>query len=204
MISFTVVYSNAPCLGVHAFTTTFTIAESGGAGTDAYPNDNTAQVWPGVPDLAVLDFSVDPLPPEPGKPVTFTVVLENQGTAMAQNPTPTGAGFWVDIFIAPAPSCPWERYSEKDIFAEVLPLPPGVQYTLTIPYTFTQQEIREEIQAFYVKVDNYAEPVRGEGDRIIGWTDLWGLVPESNEMNNLGGPIHPGIYRAYLPLAMKE
>ncbi|NIV39534.1 MAG: DUF11 domain-containing protein [Anaerolineae bacterium] len=203
-ISFTVVYTNTPCLGVHAFTTTFAIAESRGAGRDAFPDDNIAAVWPGVPDLAVLDFSVDPLPPEPGEPVTFTVVLENQGTAVAQNPTPTGAGFWVDVFIAPAPSCPWERYSEKNIFAEVPPLPPGAQHILTIPYTFTQQEIRNEIQAFFVKVDNYAEPVYDHGGRIIGWTDLWGLVPESNEMNNLGGPIHPGIYRGYLPLAMKD
>jgi hypothetical protein len=75
---------------------------------------------------------------------------------------------------------------------------------VTIPYTFTQQEVMKEIQAFYVKADNYAEPVYDQGGRIIGWTDLWGLVPESNEMNNLGGPIHPGIYRVYLPLAMKE
>jgi len=204
MITFTIAYTDAPCAGAREFTTTFTIAESGDTGVDAYPADNTVDVWTGVPDLAVVDFSVEPLPPEPNEPVTFTVVLENQGTAVAQNPAPTGAGFWVDIFIAPAPSCPWKRYSEKEIFAEVFPLSPGVQYTLTIPYTFTAQEIREQIQAFYVKVDNYAEPVRDEGDRIIGWTDLWGLVPESDEMNNLGGPIDPGIHRVYLPLALKE
>jgi hypothetical protein len=139
------------------------------------------------------------------QPVTFTVVIENQGTGMAWNPD-NQAGFYLDVFIAPVPSYPWEGYTEKDIFARVPPLAAGEKRTIVItqtgtysqPIRFTEQEITTQIQGFYVKVDNFAQPIY-EGNRLIGWTRLYGIVPESNEMNNLGQPIALGLQRLYLP-----
>lgn len=211
-IPFTVVYPDQSQIGAPEFNTPFTIAESGSAGGDANPGDNTAYVYIGVPDLVVTNWAVDPWPLQPDVLVTFTIVLMNQGTGWAWNPA-NHAGFWVDVFITPVASYPWERYSEKDIWAGAPALAPGAEYTLVItltgtskqPIQFSEQEIWEEIEEFYVKVDNYAEPVENEEGRIIGWTSLYGLVPEYDEMNNLGMPINPdsGLYHIYLPLTCR-
>jgi hypothetical protein len=162
-----------------------------------------------VPDLIVTDFTVEPFPLQADVPVTFTILLENQGAGMAWNPD-NETGFYVDVFTAPVASYPWERNSEKDIYDIVLPLGPGLQHTLVITLTgpwadpreriqFSEQEV-EEIDMFYVKVDNFAEPMFDEEGRFIGWTRLYGIVPEYNEMNNL---FNPWSYYAYLPLVFR-
>jgi len=202
---FAVGYPDQPQIGAPEFNTPFVIGESGSSG-DANPGDNSAYVYIGVPDLIVADFTVEPIPLESNQPVTFTIVVENQGTGMAWNPD-NGGGFWVDVFIAPVASYPWERYSEKNIFASVPPLAPGLQYTLVITYGgFSEHEISEEIEQFYAKVDNYAEPIFVD-HKIIGWTRFYGIVPECDEMNNLGGPIHPQLgpnaRYIFLPLVLK-
>ena len=209
--TFIVKYPDQPQIGAPEFNIPFTIAGSGGAGGDANPGDNTATVYIGVPDLVVADFTVEPWPLKADVPATFTIVVENQGTGMAWSPD-NGSGFYVDVFIAPVPSYPWVRFSEKDIWDGVGPLAPGVEYTLVItqthsskePIQFTEQEMREEIEAFYAKADNYADPIWNEDrTRIIGWTRLYGIVPEHNEMNNVAGPVDPGLRRVYLPLVLK-
>ncbi len=168
------------------FDTSFTIAETGGTGGDADPGDNSAGAYIGVPDLVVVDFTVAPMPLQADTPATFTIVIENQGTGMAWNPD-NEAGFWVDLFFAPIESYPSQGYGVD--YTGVPPLAPGQQITATIHYTFTEQEILD-ITAFYVRVDGGAE-------------EDYGLVPESNEMNNLGGPIRPFNY-IYLPLVQKQ
>jgi len=192
-ITFTVVDLNQPDCpqnGVPEFRTPFTIAVDGGAGRDAHSADNTAYGTVGVPDLAVISFTVEPLPPQPGAPVTFTIVLKNVGSGVARNPSPTGGPFWMDIFTATVPSCPWDRYSESDLFLGVPPLDPGEERTFAFTKTFTEQQIRT-IEAFYIKVDNYKE-------------GSYGLVPENNEMNNVAGPVHPWPHYAYLPLVLRQ
>ena len=57
------------------------------------------------------------------------------------------------------------------------------------PIQFSEQEIQEQIHAFYVKVDNFQ-------------LYPYGLVPESNEMNNLRVLIR--VYRIHLPLILRE
>jgi len=119
------------------------------------------------------------------------------GTGMAWNPDDDGAGFFVDVFTAPIPSYPHVGYSEKDIFIGAAPLAPDTDATLVMTVTrdfftteptgliqFSLEEINT-IKSFYVKVD----------------TD--NLVPESNEMNNLG-IIHIYAYRIYLPLICRK
>jgi len=204
-ITFTVEYtrSEPQQIGVTEFDTPFAIAGESSVGGDANHSDNTAYAYIGVPDLVVLDFTVEPLPLKPDVPVTFTIVLKNQGTGEARNPA-SGGGFWVDVFIAPAPSYPCETYSEKAIYDGVPVLAPGAEYTLVItrtgpferprkPIQFSREEIQDEIEMFYVRVDNDV-------------SHPYGLVPESNEMNNLGMPISPqaGSHYIYLPLVVKR
>ncbi len=172
------------------FDANFTIAEGGSVGGDADPGNNSTNVYIGVPDLVVLDFTVAPLPLEPNAPVTFTITVENQGTGQASNKG--GGGFWVDVFIAPVASYPYERYGEE--YGGMDPIYPGQQKTLVIRLDdgFTEQEI-EEIEEFYVKADN---------DGL----HPYGLVPESNEMNNIKGPVNPSPsnYDIYLPLIQRN
>ncbi|MCK4316639.1 MAG: DUF11 domain-containing protein, partial [Anaerolineae bacterium] len=190
---FVVRYPDQPQIGAAEFNTPFVISESGSRG-DANQANNTTWVYIGVPDLIVTDFTVEPFPLQADVPVTFTIVLENQGTGMAWNPD-NETGFFVDVFIAPVVSYPFVRWS--DIFTSADSLAPGHQHTLVITHSgFSEQEIREEIEGFYVKVDNYADPIYDEEGRIIGWTRLYGIVPEHNEMNNL---FNPWSYYAYLP-----
>jgi uncharacterized repeat protein (TIGR01451 family) len=176
-------------IGAPEFESTFTIAGAGGMANDASPEDNEVSATIGVPDLVVTDLVVDPLPPRPDEPVTFTLTLRNEGTAAAWNPDTQG-GFFVDIFIAPVPSYPWVRYSEKDIFAAVAPIAPGAERVVVVTHGgFSLQEL-VEIQAFYAKVDNHH-------------FYPYGLVPEFSEMNNVAGPVSPWSHYVYLPLITK-
>jgi uncharacterized repeat protein (TIGR01451 family) len=173
------------------FTSTpFTIASA-----DA---NTTTYAYIGVPDLVVTDFSVTPFPLEPDVPVTFTVVLENQGTGMAWNADMPGAGFFVDIYSGPIPPVSYPTGDYGEIYASPDPIPPGAQCTLVVarinPYTTTRisfQDI-EGIEAFYVKVDSY---------EYAGHP--YGLVPECDEMNNLGPRLILRPYPTYLPLIQR-
>jgi len=203
-VQFTVQHADQPQVGAPQYETPFSIAESGGGVGDAYPADNTDVVTIGVPDLVVSSFTVEPIDPDPlppGVPVTFTVVVKNQGTGWAHNPDNYG-GFYVDIFTDSVPSYPWQRY--VDIFDATDKLAPGAERTVVLTHPgFSEEQIRSQIKAFYVKVDNYAEPVY-DGERIDHWTRLYGIVPEYNEMNNVAGPVYPGFHRNYLPIVLKN
>ena len=192
-VTFTVKYPDSEPQQIRAseFDTLFSIAETGSVGGDTSPDDNSVGAYIGVPDLVVLDFTVEPLPIKANAPITFTILIENQGTGMAWNPD-VNAGFWVDVFVTPIASYPSEDYGY--IYGGVDPIPPGHQQTVVITHTFTDTEVLEEIEAFYVRVDNEDDP------------RPYGLVPESNEMNNLGGPVDPSPsdYSIYLPLVTNQ
>jgi uncharacterized repeat protein (TIGR01451 family) len=197
VISFTVEHPDTPQVNAPEFTTPFTIAPRGGLDGDANSADNTISVTIGVPDLIVTDFTVEPWPLQPDVPVIFTVTLKNQGTGPALNPE-NMSGSALDVFTGYVVSWPFDRYSEKDIWDYHPVLDPGEEHTMLLtltrhpdgtpkgPITFTQQEI-DEIQAFYVKADNF-----GEND--------YGLIPESNEMNN----VFPRVRYLYLPMVLKD
>ena len=190
VVTFTVLAPNQPSVPAPLFDTPFVIAERNGVTWDEQPANNTTHAVVGVPDLVVREFTVEPLPLHADTPVTFTIVVENRGTGMAWNPDNHG-GFWVDIFIDEIPPYPWIRYSEKDLFDAIPPLAPGVQGTVVITHSgFSTHEIHGEIVAFYAKVDNHEQYP-------------YGLVPESDEMNNVAGPVLPGFYYAYLPLVQR-
>ncbi len=184
-------------MGVRGSTTPFTIAAREGVG-DANPADNTTSVTIGVPDLVVTGFSVEPWPLVADEPVTFTVTLKNQGTAPAWIPESPWWASYLDVFVAHVTSCPWERDSEKSIWDYLPVLDPGEEHTMVItltrfrdgtpkgPITFTQEEI-DGILGFYVKLDNSAD-------------NHYGLIPESNEMNN----VFPRVRYLFLPMVLKD
>ncbi len=182
---FPVRYADHTQIGAVEFNTPFIISESGIRG-DANLDNNTAYVYIGVPDLVVTDFTFEPSPLHPGQPVTFTVVVKNQGTGVAWNPD-NGSGFFVDVFTTSISSYPFERDGVH--WKGVLGIGPGLQRTVVITHSgFKEEDIGEEIERFYVKVDNHS-------------LYPYGLVPEYNEMNNIYNP--SWSYYAYLPLVFR-
>jgi hypothetical protein len=171
------------------FATPFAITGHGGNGGDADPSDNQVVAFVGVPDLLIADLIVEPLPVQPNSPVTFTVVMENQGTGKAWNPY--GGGFYLDIYLEPVASYPYSPYGE--LYVPGFTIDPGDQYTATLVHDgFTEAEL-QSIQGFYAKVDNQPP-------------SPYGLVPEYNEMNNVAGPVGPWPdypYDVYLPLVIR-
>jgi hypothetical protein len=196
-ITFTVRHTDTPEISQPEFLTPFTIAQNGDVAEDANPDDNITHVYIGVPDLIVVDFTVEPIDPlPPDVPVTFTVVLKNVGTGWAWNPDNHGGSF-IDIFGPEIASYPCRELSP--IYTDTLTMAPGAELTITLTHDgFSEQEIREEIEGFYVKVDNWADTIPRP------WTRLWGLVPEYNEWNNVKGPVSLGFDNVYLPLVVKQ
>jgi uncharacterized repeat protein (TIGR01451 family) len=193
-VQFVLRHPDQPEIGAPRFGVPFVIAADAYTGGEADPGDNTVNHVIGVPDLIITGFQVDPWPLEPDVPTVFTVTVRNQGSGWAWNPDNTG-GTWVDIFLAPVSSYPYERDSEKGIAAGCPPLAPGAQLDVVVtevypwvselkgPIVFTQEEI-DAIDIFYAKIDNYYDRPHG-------------LVPEYNERNN----VWPGLSnRLYLPL----
>jgi len=197
-ITFTVVHTESAQIGAPEYATPFVIGETANGGGDANPDDNTAVEYVGVPDLVVASLDVEPRPVVANVQITFTIVVENRGTGQACDPENNGCGggFWVDIFIAPVPSYPADIYGID--YAGAAPIPPGGQSTVVITHTFTEQEL-QEVEDFYAKVDNYDryEPSDERPE--------YGLVPESNEWNNVSVPVDPwaSTYYIYLPLILK-
>jgi len=171
-------------VGAVQFSIPFTISNPHG---NANPAQSTQNGVIGVPDLVITDFWVEPLPLQPNQPVTFTVGIWNRGTGMAWNPD-NQAGFYVDIFTTPVASYPCDSYGFA--YAGVPVLAPGARYTVTLRHSgFTAQEIGG-IRHFYARVDNH---------RLYPY----GLVPESDETNNVAGPIVLQPYMVYLPLVSR-
>jgi len=189
-ITFTVRHPDAAQVSAPEFKTPFTIAASGGAVRDANPGDNKVTVIIGVPDLVVVDCTFEPSPLPPNVPVTFTVVLKNQGTGMAWNPEscrgPVCAPFYLDVFIDPVVSYPYDR--DGDFYTTVGPIEPGTTYTYTLKHGGFENG---QMQKLYVKVDNHD-------------INPYGLVPESVEMNNVALCIDTELHHIYLPLVTKQ
>ena len=196
-ITLTVLHPDGPQIGAPEFVVPFTIAADGGAGEDANPGDNTTSVAVGVPDLVVADFSVDPdpgaLPPDGPVEFTFTITVKNEGTGMAWNPEdcegdpydPVACGGWyLDVFSAPVASYPYDR--NGFVWATLYDIQPGATRTVVLRHTFTERQ-RAGIEKFFVKVDNHH-------------LHPYGLVPESDEMNN----VWESLRRVYLPVVLRR
>lgn len=183
--TFVVAHASGAEVGAAEFSTWFMIAEDGTTRGDARPENNAAQVNVGVPDLVVTQFTFEPNPLQVNAPMTFTVTVRNQGTGIAENAALPGGGSTLDIFVNPVASYPWTGYGR--IWDYVPPIHPGASHTRVITMTsplaeeqdqiqFSEKEIRETVQGFWVRVDSHPE-------------SAYGLVPEYNEWNNVAAII---------------
>jgi hypothetical protein len=69
---------------------------------------------------------------------------------------------------------------------------PGAQYTQVFTHAgLTLEQLAEIVEGFYVRVDNdISHP--------------YGLVPESDEWNNVAGPLSIWFHSTYLPLVSRR
>ncbi|UCC63205.1 MAG: PKD domain-containing protein [Anaerolineae bacterium] len=189
----------------------FSIADDGLNGPELDTADNQASGFIGIPDLVIDEIRVAPEHPIPEKPVTFTVVVRNQGTGWAWDPAdPTGLmdpnkryhGFWVDLFIDPAvvpTSYPWNGDGDKYVLVEdagSYGLAPG--QTKEVNFVLTEG-LSNQTHQVYAKADNIGPyPLRPSWQQHS-------LVPESNEENNVASvSVVPGGYRIFLPIVLNN
>jgi uncharacterized repeat protein (TIGR01451 family) len=184
-----------------SFDTVFDIQDDGGSGDDANPSDNVLQAKLGVPNLVVDGAAVEPAVWR-GYPGYITITVRNNGTGPACGvhvPEVGCAGFALDPFldpVEPPDSFPIEEFG--DCYAEVDPIGPGLTQKVVISFTLDPGlQFREGyckaglVREIWLKVDNW------DPDEVPYPKD-YGLVPESNEYDNVTG-VRPKLV-FYLPL----
>lgn len=153
---------------------------------------NTVENYVGVPDLIVEDMRLDPPDVRSGQPVTISVRIANRGTGMAWNPT-NGAGFYTDVYLKVdlnralnLASCEFPGYGDVDPIICNEPIPPGEIRTFSQSYPNGWPS--DGPQSLYVRAD-------------VHEANSYGLVPESNECNNVFPRLDSDrISLYYLPL----
>lgn len=125
-----------------------------------------------LPDLVVEGLSHLPEEPRSGEPVTITVTIANVGQA------PTGGGFWTGLYIDPQEPPVVNSVSTEFWYT------PGLEASEIITLTAQEAEYGDFVgtfapgsHQFYLYVDAYNPGVEE------------GLVVESEEGNNLLGPV---------------
>ena len=179
---------------------TFVVADNGQNGPELDTSNNQAVGSVGLPDLVIDEMWVMLVFPTPGRPVTFTVVLHNQGTGLAGNPNvPGGGGFWVDLFIDPASapqSYPWN--GDGDFLAFTVALAPGETREIVFELP---DGLKDQDHQVYAKVDNFRDP------ELEPWQQN-SLVPESDEENNVAlisvAMVEPPEYHVFLPVVLNN
>ena len=132
---------------------------------------------PRLPDLLVEGFSLLPEEPTSGEPVTITVTIANVGQA------PTEGGFWTGFCIDPQEP-PVVNSVSKGVGSGLFWYTPGLEAGQAITLTAEEAAYGDFVGTFtpgshelYLYVDAYNPGVEE------------GLVVESEEENNLLGPI---------------
>jgi len=185
---------------MNAFTNTFSIRDNGPGGLSiAGATQNTTL---GVPDLIVESVTFSPSTIAAGQKFTATIVVRNEGLGRACNPkSPVCGSFSVDAFIDPpsAPSSFPFSGSYGDAFAYISPLNPGLTATVKIPnLSFTA----EQDFILYFKVDNW--DCNDGSNPCVPIGAQHGLVPESDEYNNVLGPVDVSSNLIYIPALLKN
>lgn len=145
----------------------------------------------GIPDLIIENVVTSPSPMGFG----VTLTIRNIGTGIACNPGTGGCtGYYVDAFLPPLPAPESANFSGYgQLFTVVSALAPGASVQVSINnITFNSGSDT----TVYFKVDNY----KCEDGGCSPPSATHGLVPESNEGNNVYGPFNPVNYGAYLPV----
>ena len=144
---------------------------------------------PQLPDLVVESVEVTPAEPTAGAPWDLTITIKNTGTAPLPN------GVWVDLYVDPIPErLPIEAnepFSDLCTFGAVWWIPqlqPGESIELT------KDDILPDWLSFF------PDPWQTPGDHILyvqvdsidertSTPPSWARVYESNESNNVFGPV---------------
>jgi hypothetical protein len=189
-----------------SFANTFLIQDAGPGGLSVARASQAPTV--GVPDLVVASVRLIPSTVKVGTKFTATVVISNAGTGVACNPKTTYLNpsapcgpFALDAFTDPATPPPSNSFGGYGAgYTYIAPLGPGMTATAVIAdlsFAANQNFI------LYFKVDNW----NCAGDPLhppcLPDTAQHGLVPESNESNNVFGPVRPLTPVSYLPLIVR-
>jgi len=179
-----------------AFVNTFAIADDGPGGNAVATGAYTATV--GVPDLVIDSVFIQPPSVVPGQRFTATVVISNVGQGAARWPV-NGAGTAVDVFVDPATPPPSSGFLSYSPYYSTIPaVGPGLTTAATITGLFFAQG---QDFVLYVKVDNW--DCRDLPPCTPADADH-GLVPESDETNNVLGPFVVPSHRVYIPIVLKN
>lgn len=189
--------------GMTDFDANFAIRDDGLSGLDDKPADNDFNAPLGVPNLVIETVLAQPQVWS-GKPGFLWAVVKNIGSGKAcgvYNPdgcTP----FALDVFLdatVPPPSFPILAFGDCYVFVD--PIDPGLKRTAVISFTLDPGLQFQpgfcsatELDEIWLKVDNWDpdEPPRPEE---------FGLVPESEENDNVFGPFVPRP-PVFLPILM--
>ncbi len=190
-------YPDAYPAGLESFVNVFLIHDDGPGGLPVASDVVTTTL--GVPDLVIESVTLSPSTVTAGMKFTATVVVRNEGTGRACNPKQSGCGATaVDAFIdpvTPTHSFPSDPISNPPLFGYFSSSPnPGMTTTVIITdlsFTTTQSQI------LYFKVDAWVcnivpSPCIPDGARH-------GIIPESDEYNNVLGPIVVPAYQLFMP-----
>jgi hypothetical protein len=148
----------------------------------------------GRPELVPVSLSVDPVLPVVRRPATVRLALRNQGGAAAQD-------FWLELYINPSSPPTGPNQWWYDLCGSATNCNGGGWYVEAIQpgqtITLTSQELwpgstwwegyftTAGPQTLYAYVDWWADPPTG-----------WGSIHESDENNNLIGPVTVNVARA--------
>jgi hypothetical protein len=203
------------------FINVFGIADNGPGGL---PIASTARATAlGLPDLVIVTDSVTLSPTRPvvGQPFTATMIIRNQGTGAACNPKKLALGLgcrssFISVFITTTrpTSFGFQNSYSNYGYGDVIPVPvfsadgngsglgPGISTTLAITGIVASGSGSHTL---YLKIDNYNCTPDNQGNSNCIRPDIQqGLIPESNEDNNVYGPVTISSYSIYLPLVLKK
>jgi uncharacterized repeat protein (TIGR01451 family) len=161
--------------GLNRLDAIFSIADDGGNGPEYYTSNNQAASSIGIPNLVIDQIRVEPATPSTDGPMTFTVVIRNQGTGWAWNPV-NKSSFFLDLFLDPDPtpeSYPCNNLGDR--YATIAPLAPAQTREIVFVY---ESGLSSQSHVVCAKVDNY------KNENFAPWQQN-SLVPESDENNNV-------------------
>jgi hypothetical protein len=180
----------------------FIIKDDGGSGKDENPDDNDFPAPLGVPDLVITKIIAQPSIWN-GQPGFLWAIIKNRGAGRACGTyNPAGCTrFALDLFLdteTPPPSYPIEGYG--DCYVMVEPIDSGLAATAVISFTTLHETgsgfcSAQALSQIWAKVDNW-DPTQ------LPHPDEYGLVPETNEYNNVRG-IEPG-QDIFLPILIRN
>jgi len=188
-----------------AFVNVFSISDNGPGGLPPATAIHTATL--GVPDLIIESVAVSPNSVAPGQPFTATLVIRNQGLGRACDRIPPSDGcgsFGLDWFIdpaAPPPTYPFGGYGDDFIYVPAIDAGKTATVTITnLSFTAAQSF------TLYFKIDNW-NCAEGGNPCDPDSSAQHGLVAESDEFNNVFGPVpvdDARIHHIFLPVVTKN